>query len=73
MALTRNFKELVQQHVAGDPAFAEALLREGVEPDYWLAKARQKSRRLVIEAGLSDDDIDRMIKEAQKEVPPRLG
>jgi hypothetical protein len=31
MALTRSFKELVQKHVAGDPAFAEALLREGVD------------------------------------------
>ena len=28
---TRIFKELVQQHVANDPAFAEALLRDGVE------------------------------------------
>lgn len=31
MALTRSFKELVQQHVANDPAFAVALLREGVD------------------------------------------
>ena len=30
MALTRSFKELVQKHVAEDPAFAEALLREGI-------------------------------------------
>ena len=28
---TKDFKELVQEHVAKDPAFAEALLREGVE------------------------------------------
>ena len=28
---TKSFKELVQKHVADDPAFAEALLREGVE------------------------------------------
>ena len=28
---TREFKELVQEHVANDPAFAEAMLREGVE------------------------------------------
>jgi hypothetical protein len=28
MPLTRSFKELVQRHVAADPAFAEALLRE---------------------------------------------
>jgi hypothetical protein len=31
MALTRGFKDLVQGHVAADPAFAEALLREGIE------------------------------------------
>jgi DNA-binding phage protein len=31
MAATRSFKELVQKHVAEDAAFAEALLREGVE------------------------------------------
>jgi DNA-binding phage protein len=31
MALTRSFKELVQRHIAADPAFAEALLREGVD------------------------------------------
>jgi DNA-binding phage protein len=31
MALTRDFKELVQRHVAADPAFGEALLRVGVD------------------------------------------
>ncbi len=31
MALTRSFKELVQRHVAADPTFGEALLREGIE------------------------------------------
>jgi hypothetical protein len=44
-----------------------------IEPDNWLTTARQESRRLVIAAGLSDDDIDRMIKQAQKEVGPLLG
>lgn len=43
-----------------------------IEPDDWLTKARQASRRLVIAAGLSDQDIDRMIKQAQKEVEPPL-
>jgi len=28
---TKSFKKLVQKHVAEDPAFAEALLRDGVE------------------------------------------
>jgi hypothetical protein len=31
MATTKSFKKLVRQHVAADAAFAEALLREGVE------------------------------------------
>ena len=31
MVPTKDFKELVQEHVAKDPTFAEALLREGVE------------------------------------------
>jgi hypothetical protein len=34
---------------------------------------RQASRRLVVGAGLSDDDINRMIKQAQKEVEPLPG
>jgi hypothetical protein len=44
-----------------------------IEPDDWLTKARQESRRLVVEAGLSDADIDALIKEARHEVAPRLG
>jgi hypothetical protein len=31
MALTKSFKELVQRRVANDSAFAEALLREGID------------------------------------------
>jgi hypothetical protein len=31
MAITKSFKELVQSRVASDPAFAEALLREGID------------------------------------------
>jgi len=44
-----------------------------IEPDDWLTKARQESRRLVVAAGLSDDDIDRLIDEARDEVqtPPK--
>jgi hypothetical protein len=41
-----------------------------VEPDDWIAEARRFSRPKVIEAGWSDDDIDRLIKQAQKEVEP---
>ena len=49
----------------------ERMVTVMIEPDDWLTKARQESRRLVIAAGLSDDDIDRLIKQAQKEVEPR--
>lgn len=31
MALTKSFKELVQRRIAGDSAFGEALLREGID------------------------------------------
>jgi hypothetical protein len=31
MAVTKSFKALVRQHVATDPVFAEALLREGID------------------------------------------
>ena len=31
MALTRSFGDLVQKHIAEDPAFGEALLREGID------------------------------------------
>jgi hypothetical protein len=31
MALTRNFRDLVQRQVAEDPDFASALLREGID------------------------------------------
>ena len=51
----------------------ERMITVMIELDDWLTKARQESRRLVIEAGLSDDDIDRLIKRAQKEVEPRAG
>jgi hypothetical protein len=39
-----------------------------IEPDDWIAEARRISRAKVVAAGLSDDDIDRLIKQAQKEV-----
>ncbi|MGB8841390.1 MAG: hypothetical protein WCC64_09965 [Aliidongia sp.] len=43
-----------------------------VEPDDWIQKARQASRPLVVAAGLSDEDIDQLIKQAQEEVAPYL-
>jgi hypothetical protein len=51
----------------------ERMITVMIEPDDWLTTSRQASRRLVINAGLSDDDIDRMIKEARGEVEPLTG
>ncbi|MBV8119632.1 MAG: hypothetical protein JO081_06820 [Alphaproteobacteria bacterium] len=48
----------------------ERMVTVMIEPDDWLTQARKESRRLVIAAGLSDDDIDRLIKQAQKEAAP---
>ncbi len=38
-----------------------------------LIPGRREARARVIAAGLTDDDIDRMIKQAQQEVEPRAG
>nr|WP_294508670.1 hypothetical protein [uncultured Rhodopila sp.] len=43
-----------------------------IEPNDWLTEARRFSRPKVIEAGWSDDDIDRLTKQAQHEVEPSL-
>jgi hypothetical protein len=44
-----------------------------IEPEQELIPGRRQSRAVVIAAGLTDDDIDRLIKQAQKEVEPLLG
>jgi hypothetical protein len=62
---------------------AEALRREGIgsdervtltiEPGEELIPGRRESRTRVVAAGLTDDDIDRLIKQAQRDVEPRSG
>ena len=42
-----------------------------IAPDDWIAEARRISRVKVVAEGLSDADIDQMIKRAQKDVAPR--
>jgi hypothetical protein len=44
-----------------------------IEPEREIIPGRRESRARVVAAGLSDDDIDRLIKQAQQEVEPRLG
>jgi hypothetical protein len=51
----------------------ERMVTVVIEPDDWLTKSRQESRRLVIAAGLSDDDIERLIEQARNEVQPGSG
>jgi hypothetical protein len=56
------------------------LQRQGVDPDERvtltiepeLIPGRRASRALVVAAGLTDDDIDNLIKRAQHEVEPLL-
>jgi hypothetical protein len=63
---------------AGD--LPEELRRRGIGPDErvtlmiapdqeWIP-GRKESRARVVAAGLTDDDIDRLIKRAQREVEP---
>ena len=58
-------------------AVASELQRRGVAADErvlvvrlgeWLGEVRRESRARVVAAGLTDDDIDQLIKEARKEV-----
>ena len=50
----------------------ERMVTVMIEPDDWLNKVRQGSRCLIA-AGRNNDDVDRMIKRARKEVEPSLG
>ncbi len=38
-----------------------------IEPDDWLSRGRREIRARIEAAGLDDDDIDRLIKEARQE------
>ena len=44
-----------------------------IEPERELIPGRRESRARVVAAGLTDDDIDRLVKQAQKEVEPPAG
>lgn len=60
---------------------AEELKRRGISSDEKvtltiepeLFPGRRESRKLVVAAGLTDDDIDRLIEKARQDVAPRLG
>jgi hypothetical protein len=44
-----------------------------IETEQELIPGRRESRARVVAAGLADNDIDRLVKQAQKEVEPRAG
>jgi hypothetical protein len=50
---------------------ADELVRLTIEPDSEIIPGRRASRAKVVAAGLTDSDIDRLIKQAQHEVEPR--
>jgi hypothetical protein len=61
---------------------AAELAKRGLDPDDRvtimieldeLIPGRRASRARVIAVGLTDDDIDRLIKQAQREVEPHAG
>jgi len=43
-----------------------------IEPERELIPGRRESRARVVAAGLTDADIDKLIKQAQHEVEPRV-
>ena len=51
----------------------ERMVTVMIPPDDWLTKAEQESRRLVIAAGPSDEDINRLIERARTEAQLNLG
>jgi hypothetical protein len=75
MAETRETIEVAAGDVAAE------LKRRGISSDERvtltieteLFPGRRASRARVVAAGLTDDDIDRLIKQAQREVEPQPG
>jgi hypothetical protein len=62
--------ELARRGIA--PGQRVTITIEPDEPEDWITKARKFARPKVIAEGWSDDDIDRLIKQAQREVEPRI-
>jgi hypothetical protein len=77
MAAAPNIIEVAAGEVA------EELRRRGIssddrvtlliEPEQEVIPGRRASRARVVAARLTDDDIDRLIKQAQSEVEPKPG
>ena len=74
--------EVIETTVGNLAEAAAELARRGLDPfdrvmitidADELIPGRAMARARVIAAGLTDEDIDRLIKQAQKEVEPLLG
>ncbi len=59
--------ELARRGIASDERVTVTIEAEELIP------GRRESRARVVAAGLTDADIDRLVKQAQKEVEPRAG
>ena len=64
----RVSEELARRGVSSDERVTVT-----IEPVQELIPGRRESRARVVVAGLSDDDIDRLIRKAQSEVEPHIG
>ena len=49
---------------------SDEIVKLTVEPEHELISGRRASRAQVVATGLTDADIDRLIKQAQREVEP---
>lgn len=75
MTETRETIEIAAGELAAEPQ------RRGISSDERvvvtiereLFPGRRESRKLVVAAGLTDEDIDQLIERAREEVAPRLG
>ena len=63
--------ELVRRGVAPDQRVTVTI--EPAEPEDWITEARRFSRPLIAVEGLSDADIDLMIKEERRAVQSQVG
>jgi hypothetical protein len=58
--------ELKRRGIGSDERVTLTIERE-------LFSGRRESRKLVVAAGLTDEDVDRLIEQAREEVAPGLG
>jgi len=75
MTATREIIEVTAGEVAAElkrrGISADEKVTLTIEPEVF--PGRRESRRLVVAAGLTDDDIDRLIEQAREDVAPRVG